>query len=426
MRNLKQNLKILLIPHKIESYDINQLEDIKSALSRAQIDSFIFKSSYNNNNLKDFLKDNSFDVIFAVNKGRPIGLDKKIRFISWFQDYFYNSDLLLAHYEKNDIVYFYTSPDSFGVSKKIDCYSSTFYPGIDPLKFSSNLDNISSNYDLVDKYQILEFSICGYVPATILTPFFELYFRNYNYNEEHFIDKYFLEWTHNLTDEKENKYELDFWKEFVVDCQVIVESSYEPLSGNLDVKLIASKMQQRMKKNFKYSNSEIFKQWLPFFSTEYARYLDRLTLARLLSKYSMNYGLFGNHWTSIPEFESFSGKHISEQNQLFEIYKKSKINLYNNTHGLGMHSKVFEVFANGGFLALPKYKKNFALSGINEAFNENEHFVTFTSENFEDLVNNWLFNTKERIKIAKNARDIVLSDHSWDKRIQKIINDLKL
>ena len=47
----------------------------------------------------------------------------------------YLTDLLLAHYEKDDIVYFYTSPDSFGVSKKFDCYSSTFYPGIDPLKF---------------------------------------------------------------------------------------------------------------------------------------------------------------------------------------------------------------------------------------------------------------------------------------------------
>ena len=39
-------------------------------------------------------------LIFAVNKGRPIGLDKKIRFISWFQDFYYDSDLLLAHYEK--------------------------------------------------------------------------------------------------------------------------------------------------------------------------------------------------------------------------------------------------------------------------------------------------------------------------------------
>ena len=235
-----------------------------------------------------------------------------------------------------------------------------------------------------------------------------------------------MEWTQNLTHKKENKYDLEFWKEFIVDCQVITESSYEPLSGNLDVKLIASNLKQRFKKNFKYINSRLFEEWLRFFSTDYARFLDRLTLARLLSKYSFNYGLFGRDWKDISEFELFSGGHISESNELFEIYKRSKINLYNNTHGLGMHSKVFEIFASGGFMALPKYKKNFSLSGINEGFNENEHFVTFTSESFEDFIHNWLFNTKKRIQIAKNAREIVLSEHSWDKRIQKIINDLKL
>ena len=85
------------------------------------------------------------------------------------------------------------------------------------------MDNISSDYDLVDKYQTLEFSICGYMPATILTPSFELHSRNFNYNQEHFFDKYLLGWTQNLTHKKENKYELKFWKEFIVDCQVFLQ-----------------------------------------------------------------------------------------------------------------------------------------------------------------------------------------------------------
>ena len=72
MRNLKQNLKILLIPHKFENYDISQLEEIKSALSRAGIDSFIFKSSYNNNSIKDYLQDNSFNVVFIPNSSPAI------------------------------------------------------------------------------------------------------------------------------------------------------------------------------------------------------------------------------------------------------------------------------------------------------------------------------------------------------------------
>ena len=137
---------------------------------------------------------------------------------------------------------------------------------------------------------------------------------------------------------------------------------------------------------FNYIDTEIFNQLIPFFTTEYSRFLDRIELARLLSKHSINFGLFGKDWTSYTEFESFSSDHISSEKELFSIYKKTKINLYNNTHGLGMHSKTFEIMINGGFFALPKSKKNFLKGGINEHFNENEHFVTFSPEKFDNLI----------------------------------------
>ena len=176
---------------------------------------------------------------------------------------------------------------------------------------------------------------------------------------------------------------------------------------------------------FNYIDAEIFNQLIPFFTTEYSRFLDRIELARLLSKHSTNFGLFGKDWTSYSEFESFSSDHISSEKELFSIYKKTKINLYNNTHGLGMHSKVFEVMLNGALLAIPKSKKNFLKGGISEEFNENEHFVTFTSEEFEDLIENWMYDTKKRIIVGNNARKLVLSNHTWKKRIEKILKDIQ-
>ena len=77
---------------------------------------------------------------------------------------------------------------------------------------------------------------------------------------------------------------------------------------------------------------------------------------------------------------------------------------------------------NGGFLALPKSKK-FLKGGINEHFNENEHFVTFTSEDFNDLIEDWLRNEK-RIEVGNNARKLVSSNHTWEKAIEKILRDL--
>ena len=91
MNSLK-NLKILLIPNRVLNYDLFQLEDIKVAFSKFNVDAHIFTLEYTENKIKNFLKDNSFDVIFAINKGKPLGLNKKIRFISWFQDFYYDSD----------------------------------------------------------------------------------------------------------------------------------------------------------------------------------------------------------------------------------------------------------------------------------------------------------------------------------------------
>ena len=61
-------------------------------------------------------------------------------------------------------------------------------------------------------------------------------------------------------------------------------------------------------------------------------------------------------WTNYSEFEAFSSDHISSEKELFSIYKKTKINLDNNTHGLGMHSKTFEIMING-FFCVTKIKK---------------------------------------------------------------------
>ena len=40
-------------------------------------------------------------------------------------------------------------------------------------------------------------------------------------------------------------------------------------------------------------------------------------------------------------------------------------------------------------------QKNFSVSGINEGFNENEHFITFKPENFDEMIDNWLYQTKK-------------------------------
>ena len=112
------------------------------------------------------------------------------------------------------------------------------YPGIDSNQINSIIDDFGNNYQKIDNYQTLDYSICGYMPAALLVPFFELHFRNYNYDEKHFNDNLIKGWFTDLTNKNEKKYPLETYKNFLVDLQIIVETNYIPLSGYLDVKKV--------------------------------------------------------------------------------------------------------------------------------------------------------------------------------------------
>ena len=54
------------------------------------------------------------------------------------------------------------------LKKKINCYSSTLYPGINPNKFSDEFINLNNSKNTIDELQILDLSYCGYVPLSVI------------------------------------------------------------------------------------------------------------------------------------------------------------------------------------------------------------------------------------------------------------------
>ena len=128
--------------------------------------------------------------------------------------------------------------------KKINCYSSTLYPGINPNKFSDEFINLNNSKNTIDELQILDLSYCGYVPLSVIIPYYNLHYRHYDYSQKHFHDQVINKHFSRLTHKNENKYDTAFYKSFLVDLQCIVETNYIPLSGNLDVKRIAKKLKK--------------------------------------------------------------------------------------------------------------------------------------------------------------------------------------
>ena len=122
------------------------------------------------------------------------------------------------------------------------------------------------------------------------------------------------------------KYSIDIYKDFIVDLQIIVETNYAPLSGALEVKKNSNaKLKKRILEKFKYIDSKIFDQMIPFFTSDYARFLDRIELARLLSKHSINFGIFGKEWPGYPEFRKFVGGHISNEMSYLKFIRNQKL-----------------------------------------------------------------------------------------------------
>jgi len=418
-----RSLNFLLVPFVCNNYDLNQLQDIKEELIKSGHSATKINRIITEDELSELVNEGNYNCVFRVNGPRPYKIKKDVRFITWYQDFYFDSNKQLESFKSSDIVYFYTAPEAFGIQKKLNCLTSNFYPGINDINEADNLINISKEKS-IQEYQSIDFSLLGAILSFNICNFNTLHYRNYKNFENHQVANMDYSYFINRLDKDEKKLTINEYKEFVCELQNIVELNYKPLSGELEIFELVKKIRKTIKKNFRNPNQQIFKEWQRFFSTEYPRFLDRLNMARLMSRFSNNFIVVSDGWERLNEFSDFYREKIDDKIDLYELFKKSKINLYTNTHGGGMHNKIFEIMINGGFVALPISSRNNMLGGIEECFIDGEHFSSFNPHKFDEFIDNWLNNSEKRLLIGNNARKEVLDKHTWRSRINKLLNDL--
>ena len=162
--------------------------------------------------------------------------------------------------------------------------------------------------------------------------------------------------------------------------------SYKPLSGELEVFRIAKKIKEKIMENFEFYDVDFFKGWIRFFSTEYPRFLDRIHMARLIANYSNKFIVVSDGWERLDEFKDFYREKIDDKDELYELLKRSKINLYTNTYGGGMHNKIFEIMINGGFVALPYQAEIICLVELKNALLMENIFLLLILTNLMNLL----------------------------------------
>ncbi len=107
--------EFLLIPKSTHFRDFISLMDIGDEIRKNGHNCINLLAPVSDKNLSYLLKQKKFDFVFRVNKGKPEGIDKNIRFISWLTDISNTKEL--KNFNENDIIY--TLKTSKIKSKKI-------------------------------------------------------------------------------------------------------------------------------------------------------------------------------------------------------------------------------------------------------------------------------------------------------------------
>lgn len=331
----------------------------------------------------DMLDDklNYADVVLSVDVARPDNLPRNIRHIAWVQDLINRPEnaivperqYYVAKAASDDIIYTLGDGRSVGIDEKDPHWRGSLTEGVDESLFETN-------YRLA---QDLDISFVGYVPNPI----------------EHWY----------YWDERSLQFFLN-----------VISSNYRALEGGLDPLKIYHLLCEYIVSDIDDQACQELK-WLII---EYARYLDRISVAKMMLKVSEKCELRGPNWDKYSAFAAFSKPHSADAQVLHDTYLRSKINLHVNITGFGIHSRVLECMALGCFVMSHHTIRN-CPGQLNASFEPDAHYGVFSIDDFRRRARFWLENHEARNKVTEDARKLVRAEHLWRHRGAQILKDLQ-
>lgn len=414
----------------------------------------------------------SIDVVLQINRTRDPGmpLPPHVRHIAWFQDVFPETlDRFTEGFNNSDILYALGDPGVLGLNIYPSCYVGSLFTGVD----QTTLD-----FQCPTSQQNLDFSLCGGLPhpvklglsrkADVLWHFDQMIKRIPLLGRSRAL------WVIRKLIYR-NRLPVDYVPySTLLAMAKIVESSYRPLCGELDIHKLANLMWNEtasiedffsaiptnsslrhssklsmllkpytnhflgrsglMAQLVRYLSGEgsLFqtnahsaaKRAISYFSQSYPRIMDRKALVEAAAKVSESLELYGPglsaHEFARPYFKGV----IDTQDELLKVYCHAKINLSNNTHGLGLHSRTFECMAVGGFIFMHESPHDNKAGGMLTSFEPGVHYGSYTPENFAEEAARWLKDDNGRMQAGMRAKSVIRERHCWHHRAQQIIDDL--
>ena len=471
--NTPHNQRILITPSVAVSYDQRMAKGLAEGFNQMGQTAFASMEPLSSSQLCRMCKDFDIDIVVQVNRTRDVEnpLPPNVRHVAWFQDVFPETlNNFAQSFRDSDILYALGDPLVLGLHEEMPCFVGSLFTGVDSYNLNFNHEGIEQN---------LDFSLCGGLPPAACIS------RNLKADMVYWIDRMF-EYIPILG--RSDVFKLlrrsFYGRHYIVDHVSyaemmaiinIVEAFYRPLRGELDIhqlaeamlneskaiirlnKFASRKSKPRKMNSFqklvkghvpKYHNrSDLVarliryiaressvnthhsitpvQKAISYFSQSYPRVMDRKLLVDLASKVSDSLELYGNgldaHEFTRPYYKGV----INDQDELLSMYCRSKINLNNNTHGLGLHSRTLECMAVGGFIFMHDSPHDDKAGGMLTSFEPDVHYGIYNPENFHEEAERWLRDDKMRIQVGINAKEIIKDRHCWHHRAKQILDDLQ-
>jgi Glycosyl transferases group 1 len=457
-------MRFLIVPDQPNPYDQRMTRGLASGLVEIGHQAHAFVVPPPDVELVAACKVLGTDVVVQVNRVRPVDppLPPDVRHISWYQDVFTDTrGGMKGRIRESDLVYALGDPEVLGLRVGLPCFLGSLFTGVDEatLRFAPR-----TNARMVD------FSLCGYIPA----PF----------GGRPSLKRDLLWYVESCLARILPIGRLGIFRPALlahvpyaqlISLRDTVETLYSPLRGDLDIHYLASAMLgitgwasdvarppvrgAKRKRRLPHLGL-VLRPYGPEFgprrvglarslqfmvlaatgalerrqaeldrvvrylSREYPRLLDRVALIRAVLNVSNSLELYGPGWDIHKEFAAYHHGILDDLDALLAVYRRTRVNLGNNTHGLGLHSRNLECMAVGGFLFTHASRNDGKPGGLHTSFEPGVHYGMFTPENLEEEARRWLRDQKRRTAAARRATRVIRDRHMWRHRAQQLVDDL--
>ena len=463
--------RILITPNVAARYDQRMVTGFAEGFTRIGHFAVALSCPISSAEVVRLCKHFSIDVVIQINRARDpeVSLPDGVRLISWFQDVFPETIKgFPERFKDSDILYVLGDAEVLGLNAKMPCFSGSLFTGVDQATINFLTHNIKND---------LDFSLCGGLP-----PAFDMassYKNDILWHVDNLLQKVpslgasrFIEALRILIFSQ--SLPVDYLPSSVLLAMAqVVQSSYRPLRGELDIHVLSEAIFTRTKlldcekvylRNVRETRTSKLSRFLTpyaqrysgrrdfearlirylakesrifhrgptspvgkainYFAQSYPRIMDRVALVAAAEKVSRSLELYGpgldSHTFAHPYFKGV----IEDQDCLLKMYLRSRINLHNSTHGLGLHSRTLECMAVGGFVFMHESSRDSNVGGMHTEFEPGAHYGAYTPENFHEEALRWLADERRRISAGVASASIIRRRHCWHHRAQQVINDL--